>query len=118
MLVSAMRYMLILIVLVAACSDRDPELPIGDASPPDAIMVADAMSDAEPPPEDAACASVFVEASLDRGPVDIIWMVDNSPSMEPAIEEVRRGLNDFAELIAAGAGLSSDHSLREGYWAL
>jgi hypothetical protein len=32
-------------------------------------------------------------------PVDIIWMVDNSSSMQPAITEITNGLNNFANLI-------------------
>jgi len=50
---------------------------------------------------DAACASAVVEATVERLPVDIIWVVDNSISMEPAITEVNAGLNNFATLIGA-----------------
>lgn len=50
---------------------------------------------------DAACASAAVEATVERLPVDIVWMVDNSVSMAPAIEQVNAGLNEFAALIAA-----------------
>jgi hypothetical protein len=48
-----------------------------------------------------ACTGVTAEATLEALPVDIIWMVDNSNSMEPAIAEVKAGMNDFADLIAA-----------------
>jgi len=48
-----------------------------------------------------ACTGVTAEATLEALPVDIIWMVDNSNSMEPSIAEVKAGLNDFADLIAA-----------------
>ena len=34
-------------------------------------------------------------------PVDIIWVVDNSASMEPAIAQIKLGLNAFAALIDA-----------------
>ena len=106
-LLSGMRYLLVCLSLLIGCSDREPANPSGDASFSDVLAMPDATdvpdaTDATMDAEDAACASVFVEANLDRGPVDIVWMVDNSPSMEPAIEEVRRGLNDFAALIAAG----------------
>jgi hypothetical protein len=47
------------------------------------------------------CAAVTEEAELQVLPVDIIWVVDNSNSMQPAIAEVKQGLNDFAALIAA-----------------
>lgn len=50
---------------------------------------------------DAACASVGVTAEVGRLPVDIIWVVDNSASMEPAIRQVQAGLNDFASRIAS-----------------
>ncbi len=50
---------------------------------------------------DAACAMAAVTADVMREPVDIVWMVDNSVSMQPAIDEVTAGLNDFAALIDA-----------------
>jgi hypothetical protein len=50
-----------------------------------------------------ACTGVSAEAALEALPVDIIWMVDNSNSMEPAIAEVKTGMNDFAALIAASS---------------
>jgi hypothetical protein len=50
-----------------------------------------------------ACTGVTAEATLEALPVDIIWMVDNSNSMEPAIAEVKAGMNDFAALIAASS---------------
>lgn len=52
-------------------------------------------------PPDAACATATAEAEVERLPVDIIWVVDNSVSMQPAIDQVTAGLNDFAALIAA-----------------
>lgn len=48
-----------------------------------------------------ACASSTVEAEREQLPVDIIWIVDNSVSMRPAVEEVQAGLNAFANLIDA-----------------
>lgn len=50
---------------------------------------------------DAACASAVEEAKVEILPVDIIWMVDNSVSMKPAIDEVTQGLNAFAALIGS-----------------
>ena len=52
-------------------------------------------------PPDAACATATAEATVERLPVDIIWVVDNSVSMQPAIDQVTAGLNDFANLIAS-----------------
>ncbi len=50
---------------------------------------------------DAACAMATVTAEVERQPVDILWMVDNSVSMQPAIDQVTAGLNAFADLIDA-----------------
>jgi hypothetical protein len=68
---------------------------LGDAGldvpdPPDVVL--------EP---DAACAKETASSKLEYLPVDIIWMVDNSVSMQPAIDQVTQGLNDFAQLIAS-----------------
>ena len=46
-----------------------------------------------------ACAAVAVTAKQEKLPVDIIWVVDNSASMQSAIAQVQAGLNDFAALI-------------------
>lgn len=40
-------------------------------------------------------------ATTTQLPVDIVWIVDNSASMLPAIVEVTAGLDDFAALIAS-----------------
>ncbi len=42
-------------------------------------------------------------AQVESLPVDIIWVVDNSVSMAPAIEEVQNGLDDFAALVDSRA---------------
>lgn len=63
-----------------------------DAGPP-------VIPDAGPLSPDAACSSATQRAEVERVPVDIIWVVDNSASMEPAIVQVQAGLNDFAALI-------------------
>lgn len=49
---------------------------------------------------DSACAAVTEQAKTELLPVDIIWMVDNSVSMKPAIEQLTAGLNAFTDLIA------------------
>lgn len=48
---------------------------------------------------DAACSAAAAEAPVVRQPVDIIWVVDNSVSMAPAVREVTAGLNRFASLV-------------------
>ena len=50
---------------------------------------------------DAACGRSGVAAQVERLPVDIIWVVDNSISMAPAIDEVIRGLNTFAGVVGS-----------------
>ena len=50
---------------------------------------------------DAACSRSGVAAQVERLPVDIIWVVDNSISMAPAIDEVIRGLNTFASVVGS-----------------
>lgn len=102
------------VLLLAACTCGNRLIPTEDAGePPDAGPAFDGgipdrdggrPNDAGPPPDarlipDAACASSSATATLERLPVDIIWMVDNSTSMQPAIEQVQMGLNDFAALI-------------------
>ena len=60
----------------------------GDASIPDASEAGF-----------ATCASAAIEAKREQLPVDIIWVVDNSSSMAPAVAEVQAGLNTFAALV-------------------
>jgi hypothetical protein len=52
------------------------------------------------PVGDAACAAIALAAEPVARPVDIVWVVDNSVSMKPAILELTQGLNAFAELIS------------------
>lgn len=73
----------------------------GSLFDPDAGFIMDASSEEPPISADAACAAVASEATVEKLPVDIIWMVDNSSSMEPAVTAVRSGLNAFAALIAS-----------------
>ena len=95
-------------LLVLACGDdtRRPgrDVGVGDGSA-DSEAPSDAATDAPLPDVpslfDATCAAVQVEAEVDNRPVDIIWVVDNSTSMEPAIMNVQTGLNDFADRVNA-----------------
>ena len=49
---------------------------------------------------DAACASVKAEATLEKGPVDIIFVIDNSGSMTDEIQAVQRNISkNFADII-------------------
>jgi hypothetical protein len=49
--------------------------------------------------EGESCVGVKARAELEKSPVDIIWIVDNSTSMRPAIEQVTQGINSFAQRI-------------------
>jgi hypothetical protein len=100
----------------ASCSVRTPPVDVGvrqDTGTPDVRVPVDVPSLDTPRDTsfdaptiidpDAACASATSPAVVERLPVDIIWVVDNSTSMAPAIEEVRRGMNAFADqLFASG----------------
>ena len=46
------------------------------------------------------CAAVSVTAEVETLPVDIIWVVDNSSSMEPSVRQVQLGMNAFASRLA------------------
>ncbi len=106
----------LLLATTFACGDdgRPPHRDAGTDTQPSVDAAADAPSDAgiDVAPRDvgprdsalsadAACAAQSVTAEVEQLPVDIIWMVDNSVSMQPAIEQVQAGLNDFATLISA-----------------
>ncbi|MBI5486043.1 MAG: hypothetical protein HY905_01785 [Deltaproteobacteria bacterium] len=84
--------------------DDAPEGGDADADDGSDIDLAEAEAEETTLDPDAACTSASVEAVVERLPVDIIWVVDNSASMRPAIEQVQAGLNDFATLVG-GAGL-------------
>ncbi|HRI70768.1 MAG TPA: hypothetical protein PK156_41330, partial [Polyangium sp.] len=53
----------------------------GSSSDPDGGVITDAG--------DAACMATASEATVGKLPTDIIMMVDNSTSMEPAVAQVR-----------------------------
>lgn len=87
-------------------ADAPGETSAHDAKPPppddDAgFIVLDARSDAPLVTPDSACGAVSEDAVTEPRPVDIIWLVDNSVSMAPAVAEVQAGLNAFADGIGA-----------------
>ena len=71
----------------------------GDVSDGGGQQDAYVPTDRGPLDPDAACESATAIAVVESLPVDIIWVVDNSASMEPAILEVQNGLDDFAALL-------------------
>jgi hypothetical protein len=68
------------------------------------ITIPDAASEEPPLAADAACTAAAERAEVTVLPVDIIWMVDNSASLAPAVAQVQAGLNAFATTID-GSGL-------------
>src|SRR5689334_10025084 len=97
MSLSAFRGLRFLVALgLVACSTRSQTLPFttGDGGSEDGASNTDAITT-----DTQACSEVAVRATVQRQPVDIIWVVDNSTSMEPAITQVTAGINAFAESI-------------------
>jgi len=83
-------------------------VPVIDAVAPNsdgqASMDAETGADAALPQEEdggSVCGSVTARAQGSRRPVDIIWVIDSSPSMRDEIDEVQMRLNDFTARIAA-----------------
>ena len=73
--------------------------PTKDGDPGDVAAPRDSTDDGPVIADDAACFKGVAVADTYSLPVDIIWIVDSSSSMRPAIEQVRIGLNDFAAMI-------------------
>jgi hypothetical protein len=86
--------------LLGACDVPERERGEGGGGSPD-------LSQPQTPPPDlggafdpdAACAVATQTAQVEKLPVDIIWVIDNSSSMSPAISAVQSGLNSFASLV-------------------
>lgn len=71
----------------------------GGAEDDGGIVLSDAATEEKPIENDAACAAVVEEAIAVALPVDIIWLVDNSSSMQLAVDQIKIGLNAFATTI-------------------
>jgi hypothetical protein len=98
------------VIGVGACGPTQPSTnPTVDASPDASGLDGGAQLDAYVPTDrgpldpDAVCNSATAIAQVENLPVDIIWVVDNSVSMAPAIQEVQSGLDGFAALVDSGA---------------
>lgn len=103
------------LTVAVGCQVRTPPPDAGrnDGGGPDVPLLIDVPREDTPPDTsydapiivdpDAACAVASAPAIVERAPVDIIWVVDNSGSMVSAIEEVQDGLDAFAtELLGSG----------------
>jgi len=87
-------------VFLAACGHDGGFGPVDAAPEAEASVFGEAGTDTSTIDPDAACAAIKQVVDPTALPVDIIWLVDNSSSMAPAVAEVNAGLNDFATLIA------------------
>ncbi len=96
------KYLALLALSLAACDapERGRGTPDGSVADPADLAQPVAPHDLwQPFDPDAACAVATETAVVEKLPVDIIWMVDNSSSMSPAIDAVQTGLNSFATLV-------------------
>lgn len=86
-----------------AAEDTSVEAPMDVSTDPlaDLLLPFDVRTEPLPWDPDAACGAGAEQANVVQLPVDIIWLVDNSASMKPAIDEVTAGLNAFAAFIAS-----------------
>jgi len=89
------------IVYVPVESDAVAPTPSG---PPTPSFTPDASTEDAADGGFASCAGTAIEATREKLPVDIVFMVDNSASMAPAVAEVQAGINAFAAFIG-GRGL-------------
>ncbi len=94
-------------VLALACAPASPDSgsdgddqggAVADAAPGGAGADASSTTDS---PDAAACASSSVSAETAVRPVDIIWVVDSSGSMDDEAAAVQDALNDFSAFIDA-----------------
>ena len=60
-----------------------------------------AGADARPTIDSGSCAAVSSEATVASAPVDIVWIVDSSGSMDDETAAVQGALNDFSTFIEA-----------------
>src|SRR5947209_10597922 len=90
-------------VFLAACGHSDNFVPVdaGSDVAETGPFGGDASKDGPSVDPDAACAAIQQVVDPSALPVDIIWLVDNSSSMAPAVAEVNAGLNAFGTLIAS-----------------
>jgi hypothetical protein len=85
----------------AGAAGATPDASTGGTSGTGGSLVLDGSGNDVGLDPDSACAIATEQATVEFLPVDIIWMVDNSVSMQPAVDELTTGLNAFAQLIAS-----------------
>ncbi|WP_437671635.1 hypothetical protein [Sorangium sp. So ce131] len=63
------------------------------------------MGGSGPVTPDTACVATVAEATLTKRPVDIVFMIDNSPSMADEIISVQNNINDSFAAIIGESGI-------------
>ncbi len=89
----------VMVLGVAACSGNDDDT--NDNQNSNSLNNNNSMLDAgfvDATPFDG-CVSVSETATAGRGPADVIFVIDNTPSMEDEIAEVRANMNAFSQLV-------------------
>jgi hypothetical protein len=100
---AAMKWMWALVFALGCSSNaRTPTTSGSSGGPPADDLSLRPPGDFGDSPFDpaGACVTAHEAANADYEPVDIIWLIDNSSSMKPAIDAVTQGINDFANLVA------------------
>ncbi|MBK8213158.1 MAG: hypothetical protein IPK71_05350 [Myxococcales bacterium] len=80
--------------------ELEASVPPTPTGPPTPIFAPDAGLDGSDGGF-VSCAGTAIEAKRAPLPVDIVFMVDNSASMAPAVAEVQAGINAFAQRIGS-----------------
>lgn len=94
-------------------SDVAPDSPVDAAADPGTDPVPDAASDPSSDGVEEPCFASEVTAEHGMAPVDIIWVVDSSGSMDFEEEQVQDNLNAFSTHIAA-SGVEDYHVILIG----
>jgi len=83
-------------------TDTDGVSPDGtDSLPGDTVPGDTVADDTVIRPDFEECAALSETATNTRGPADIIFAIDNTPSMYNEIEMVRSNMNRFSEMVEA-----------------
>lgn len=88
------------IVFVTVEPDATAPAPI-PSGPPTPTFAPDASEVDAADGGFTSCAGTAIEATREKLPVDIVFMVDNSSSMAPAVAQVQAGINAFAAFIGS-----------------
>jgi len=94
-----------LIMLLFSCSNVAKDAVTASDTDTDADTDADMDNDADTDADTGAnfdeCTAVTEGAGNTYQPADIVFVIDNSPSLEDEIAEVRSNMNEFSQMITA-----------------